>query len=53
MQEKQSGAQAHLLKVRELMIPAADEPDQDQTDSFLLAAARGDNQRVKRVRNII
>lgn len=48
-QEKAPPAQAHLLKVRELMLPAADEPDEDQTEAFLLAALRGNSTKVRRV----
>ncbi|CAL8470996.1 g10538 [Coccomyxa elongata] len=48
-QEKTQAAQAHLLKVRELMIPAADEPDEDQTEAFLLAAQRGNSTKVRRM----
>lgn len=50
LQEKAPQAQAHLLKVRELMLPAADEPDEDQTEAFLLAAQRGNSTKVRRVR---
>ena len=49
LQEKAPQAQAHLLKVRELMLPAADEPDEDQTEAFLLAAQRGNSTKVRRV----
>ncbi|KAK9901237.1 hypothetical protein WJX75_001780 [Coccomyxa subellipsoidea] len=48
-QEKAPQAQAHLLKVRELMLPAADEPDEDQTEAFLLAAQRGNSTKVRRM----
>ena len=31
------------------MLPAADEPDEDQTEAFLLAAQRGNSTKVRRV----